>query len=155
MTLLVGILCCILGTAQGDLIGLLPGDGIPAGWVAAGEPVLFEGQALYRHINGGAELYHDHGFIALAMRDYHKESLEVRAEIYDMGSPEGAAGVFDANTKGLETDKTYGTASSVDDYQILFHRDRYYVSLTCYTATPEEGEAMAALARAIQGKIDN
>ena len=38
-------------------------------------------------------------------------------------------------------------ASSLDDFQVIFHKDRYYVSVTNYTGTDTEMAAMAALAK--------
>ena len=59
--------------AGGDpIFKLLPADGTPPGWRRSGQERLFVGAALYQHINGGAELYHQHGFDRLAVQDYAK-----------------------------------------------------------------------------------
>lgn len=137
-----------------DVAALLPGDGVPEGWGRSGEVRTFEGPALYSHINGGAEVYHAHGFVALVVQDYGDGGeAEVRVEIYDMGSAQGAGGIFAENTTGLQTDATYGVASSLDDFQIIFHKDRYYVSVTNYTGGEAEMTAMAALAKAVAEAI--
>jgi hypothetical protein len=41
-----------------------------AGGMEAQRRAPFAGAALYRHINGGAELYHQYGFDRLAVQDY-------------------------------------------------------------------------------------
>lgn len=149
------IACCALfAIGSADIAGLLPGDGVPEGWSRSTEMLTFEGKELYGHINGGAEAYHALGFVALVVQDYAKDGLEVRVEIYDMGSQEGAAGIFGENTAGLQTDETYGIASSLDDYQVIFHKGQYYVSVTNYTGGEAEMAAMAELAKAVAEAIE-
>ena len=126
-------------------IELLPSDGVPEGWAATDDAMVFTGTELYRHINGGAELFHTHGFVELALKDYTKGDLEIRIEIYDMGSPAGAAGIFGANTAGLETGSEYGEGCSLDDLQIIFHRGRFYVAVTCYDVSEELKKALDAM----------
>ena len=147
---MINILCAILlsmAVAEDDAIfKLFPGSGIPEGWVRSEETGLFVGQDLFGHINGGAEVYHEEGFIKLGLMDYSKGENEVRIEIYDMGSHEGGAGIFGINTEGLETSLEYGEASSVDELQIIFYRGRYYVSVTCYDVNDELAVALPKLA---------
>ena len=124
----------------------MPPDGVPSGWQRNGSEQLFVGAALYRHINGGAELYHRNGFDRLAVLDYAKGSHEVRVEIYKMNEPDGSSAVFDEMSAGLAVQTSYGTACVLDDYQVLFRRGVYLVSLTTYEKGAEPSAAMAALA---------
>ncbi|MBN2346109.1 MAG: hypothetical protein JXO51_06930 [Candidatus Aminicenantes bacterium] len=132
------------------LLALLPNNGVPSGWARRGEPLLFAGSELYRHIDGGAELYHRHGFERLAVQDYAKGSHDVRVEIYKMNDPDGSEAVFGEMTAGLAVQASFGTACVLDDYQVLFRRGAFLVSLTTYEKSPEFSAAMAALA----GRID-
>ena len=84
------LLLAILATASPDTTALLPGDGTPDGWSPSGSASLYEGGALFDHINGGADAYHDRGFERLVVQIYSKGDAEVQLEIYDMGSPTGA-----------------------------------------------------------------
>ena len=147
------VLAAVLFAVSADLAALLPGDGTPEGWSKTGDLRTFKGPALYSHINGGAEVYHGHGFVVLLVQDYAKDGAEVRVEMYDMGSSDGAKGIFGDNTAGLQTDASYGVASSLDDFQIIFHKDRYYVSVTNYTGGEVEMKAMAELAKAMAEAI--
>ena len=130
-----------------DLGSLLPADGTPEGWAAVEDAREFKGQALFRHINGGAELYHDLGFVSLVFKDYRKDDMEVRVEIFDMGSEKGASGIFAENTKGLSTSKEYGVACSIDPYQIIFHRGRYYAQVSCYDDNQNIQEAIKIITK--------
>ena len=142
-------------TGEEAILQLLPPDGVPEGWVRAGEPRIFAGDALFRHIDGGAELFKSYGFDRLALQDYSKGELEVRIEIYKMNDADGASGVFAENSKGIELAGDYGEACTLDDYQIVFHRGRYYVSVTCYEPSEEVRTAMAALAATVDEAVRN
>ena len=144
----------LLLAAGGDpLFELIPPDGVPPGWQRSGSEQLFIGAALYRHINGGAELYQRNGFDRLAVQDYAKGSHEVRAEIYKMNDPDGSSVVFDEMTAGLAVQTSYGTACVLDDYQVLFRRGAFLVSLTTYEKGAEPSAAMAALAAKIDAAL--
>ena len=132
-----------------DLTDLLPSDGVPTGWAGEGRPRLLEGEALYTHINGGAELFLRNGFERLAVRDYRNGDLEIRIEIYDLGSAAGASAVFAENSYGAAAEGRFGDGSSVDPLQVIFHRGRHYVTLTCYEISDELQRAMACMATRI------
>jgi hypothetical protein len=144
----------LLLAAGGDaLFEWMPPDGVPPGWQRNGSEQLFVGAALYRHINGGAELYHRNGFDRLAVQDYGKGSHEVRIEIYRMNDSAGSDAVFAEMTAGLAVKTSYGTACVLDDYQVLFRRGAFLVSLTTYEKGAEPLAAMAALAAKIDAAI--
>lgn len=143
------LLVCGIAVAD-DLAALLPADGIPEGWAGVEEAREFKGQALFRHINGGAELYHDLGFVSLVFKDYRKGEMEIRVEIFDMGSEKGAAGIFAENTKGLETSNEFGVACSIDPYQVIFHRGQYYVQVSCY----DDNQSLQDAIKTLTGALD-
>jgi hypothetical protein len=147
------VLALLAAGATDPLLSLLPGDGTPPGWQRRGETRIFVGAELYRHIDGGAELYHRSGFDRLAVQDYARGPAEVRVEIYAMNDPAGAEAVFAELGSGLPGDTTFGQACTRDDYQIQFRRDRYLVSLTCYEPGAETKQAMGALAAAIDASL--
>ena len=142
------------GTADEAIFSLLPPDGMPEGWQRSEDPRLFPGEALFRHINGGAELYLQYGFDRLALADYVKGDFEARVEIYKMNDAGAAAGIFAENSKGVEKSDKFGDACTLDQYQIIFHRGCYYVSVTCYEPSEELQAAMAALASAVDEAIN-
>jgi hypothetical protein len=143
----------LLAGGTDPLFNLLPPDGTPQGWLRKGQERLFAGSALYQHIDGGAELYNRFGFNRLAVQDYAKDAHEARVEIYKMNDPAGAGAVFAEITGGMATQTTYGTACALDDYQILFQRGAYCVSVTTYETGTEPLAAMAALAAKIDAAL--
>jgi len=139
----------LLAAGSAPLLNLLPPDGTPQGWQRQGQALRFSGAELYRHINGGAELYNQFGFDHLTVQDYAKSTYEARVEIYKMNDPAGAAAVFAEITKGMATQTVFGTVCVIDDYQVLFQRGAYCVSVTTYETGTETLAAMAALAAKI------
>ncbi len=146
----IWVLTLLLAAGRDPLFNLLPGDGTPPGWQRQGTERLFIGAALYQHIDGGAELYHQFGFDRLAVQDYAGNAHEVRAEIYRMNDTAGAGAVFAEMSKGMAVQTLYGTGCVLDDYQIVFQRGAFYISVTTYESGPESRAAMAA----ISAKID-
>lgn len=140
-------------TPSDDLTSLLPRDGVPEGWSAPEPARVFEGQALYRHINGGAEVFHERGFLRLAVRYYKSGPREVSVELYEMQADSGAAAVIKANSIGAETNATFGEASLVSDLQILFRRGRHYAAVTTFETSPESAAALTALAHELDARL--
>jgi hypothetical protein len=150
---MVWAVAMVLAAGSDPIFDLLPAAGVPSGWLRHGEARLFVGAALYQHIDGGAELYHQNGFDRLAVQDYAQGAHEVRVEIYRMNEATGAAAVFAEMTVGLAQQKLYGTACVLDDYQVLFQRGSYCVSLTTYESGSGPKAAMAALAAQIDAAL--
>ncbi len=95
------------GRAATDPRGFLPGKGEIPGWEPSEEPRIFNGKDLFTHIDGGAEEFLAQGFRALGVGAYRADSLEIVAEIYNLGSPKGAKAILDARG-GAEGDSNTG-----------------------------------------------
>ncbi|MEI6613495.1 MAG: DUF6599 family protein [Chrysiogenales bacterium] len=150
---LIWALILTLATSVNSFASLMPSTGTPPGWQRKGQENLFAGAELYRHIDGGAELYIQFGFDRLTVQDYVKDGHEVRVEIYKMNDPPGADAVFAKITKDMKMQSLYGTTCVLDDYQILFRRGAYCVSITTYETGTEPLAAMAALAAKIDESL--
>jgi len=66
----------------------------PAGWRLDGAPRRFVGRDLYGHIDGGAELFHEFGFVDLLVSDYTRGDTALTVETYRMAAPEAALGIY-------------------------------------------------------------
>ncbi len=85
---------CLALHAQQSIHDIINTDNCP-GIEPVGEPELYIGDDLFSLINGGAELYHEFGFVeVLAAEFILADSTHLKAEIYDMGSPDAAWGIF-------------------------------------------------------------
>ncbi len=74
----------------------VPGDNFVPGWLARGPLLTFDGQGLYGHIDGGAELFLEFGFKILSIQHFihPKNGGEIALEAYGMESPEAALGIY-------------------------------------------------------------
>jgi len=80
--------------AQESIYNILPDTSCPSIEVY-GEPELYVGDDLFNLINGGAELYHEYGFLeVLAAEIVIPATDPFKVEIFDMGSPEAAWGIY-------------------------------------------------------------
>jgi len=80
--------------SQGSMDGVMMNDTC-RDVALTGEPEYYIGDDLFSLINGGADLYHEYGFREVAVAQYVFTSGDtVKAEVYDMGSPEGAWGIY-------------------------------------------------------------
>jgi len=94
LVLFIALLCTTITSAQESLYDILPDTSCPAIEIS-GEPELFVGDDLFNLINGGAELYHEFGFIeVLAAGISISDTTTLKVEIYDMGSPDAAWGIY-------------------------------------------------------------
>lgn len=87
-------LLCTTTSAQESIYNILPDTSCLA-IEAYSEPELYVGDDLFSLINGGAELYHEFGFIeVLAAGISISDTTPLKVEIYDMGSPDAAWGIY-------------------------------------------------------------
>lgn len=98
MTKIFTLLLCFIAIvnlqSQETIYDILPDNSCPA-IAINGEPELYIGDDLFSLINGGAELYHEFGFVeVLAAEIMLADSTHLKVEIYDMGSPEAAWGIY-------------------------------------------------------------
>ncbi len=108
-----------------------------SGWRVATADEWYERSNLHEYINGGAELYLTYDFQRVFARRYIKEgAAEIVLEIYDMGSPADAYGVFTSERQdescGIGADSEYGGGL------LRFWQDRYFVAIL---AIGDESEA--------------
>jgi len=94
----------------------------------------FTPETLHEYINGMAPRFVDAGFVLLAHSEWRDRESEgpgyVELDLYDMGSPDGAARVFDEPTEAEALALPGGVKAYAGDALIEFRADRYYVILT-------------------------
>ena len=117
----------ILLYSQETIYDLLPDDDCQAIEVS-GKPELYVGDDLFSLINGGAELYHEYGFVEVLAFDIRKQGAYlVKAEIYDMGSSDAAWGIFSMTaTRNAETVEI-GDAARKGEGFLQFIKGRYMI----------------------------
>jgi hypothetical protein len=134
---------------------LLPAGGEIEGWRVDGGELSYGPENLWEYINGQAESFLMYDFRSVAARRYMKgEDLEIKAEIYDHGSPLMAFGIYSQFRSPGGTYLDIGNEAFGDDYSLHFWKGRFYVKISAYDDGEESGEAMKRFARTIAGKIE-
>jgi len=97
------------------------------GWYQPDELILHTPETLYDYINGGAELYISYGMKEVISQLYIHQDLEIRVEIFDMGSSKNAFGVF-SHTR-TEDENEYGQGSQYFTGALIFWKGKYFISI--------------------------
>jgi len=102
----------------------------PEGFEPAGEIMRFDTQGLFRVINGAAELYIDYGFRELAARDFTCGDLAIVLNVFDMGDPLNAYGIYRRQRPEKAEAVSAGTeAASAPPHQCQLVKGPWYVKI--------------------------
>jgi hypothetical protein len=126
--LLLSLLCANTTTsAQQTTYDILPDTSCNEIEIT-GEPELYVGDDLFNLINGGAELYHEFGFLeVLAAGISISDTTALKVEIYDMGSPEAAWGIYSLTYTSNAKPFMSGVAGRKGEGFAQFIKDKYMV----------------------------
>jgi hypothetical protein len=153
--LLVGSVWVGCGRDSSESVSaLLPDENEEGEWSAADTVRAFVGEDLFILINGGAEQYHENGFVQVATQTFENTSgQKISIEIYEMGSVEGATAVYDGKVSPGGEKLEIGDDAILSTYYLNFRQDRYIVTLVGFTESPETRRGLTELARVISAKI--
>ena len=104
----------------------------PPGYSVRSDPAFFNQDNLHEAINGMAPEYISYGCEALGMTEWTKAGKpdeKVQMEIYDMGSPLGAFGIYSRAHVGNGEFCDVGEEAAVTEDSLELSRGRYYVRL--------------------------
>jgi hypothetical protein len=159
LALTLGRTSALAAEARPDFAAKLPAR--VGAWKRPARPVLYDRKSLYRYIDGGAELFLAFDFVGAVTFEYAGEGeastpatpapVAIKVDIFDMGSPRGAFGVF---AHGRESSAAeVGQGSDYVGGLLTFWKHRWFVSVLGYPETPAKREAVYALGRAIAALI--
>ncbi len=131
-----------------------PPDGLPEGWTRSASPRTFSGEALYDHIDGGAEIFLELGFRTCIVSRYAGPGeAEVVLESYEMMDSAAALGIYLMNCGRETPDGSLSDRNTVGRTQVRAVKGCLYLVATAGAAGPDVrvallGSVRAALARA-------
>jgi hypothetical protein len=96
-------------------------------WAPEGEPRTYAAENLWEAINGGAELFIAYGVREMSEQDIRSGNLIVAVQIYDMGDPLNAYGIYTTERGPDDPKFRIGTESIITPFQVLLLKGRYYV----------------------------
>jgi hypothetical protein len=92
----------------------------------------FYSSDLYRYMDGGADIYLEYGLVALAHREYKGEGVEMTVDVFDMGSPLQAFGIYSAERSPEYHFIPIGAEGYSSESTLNFLQSRYYVRLSAF-----------------------
>ena len=128
------------------------------GWKVSGEVLKYTPDNLWEYINGAADQFIDYGFEALQAAELENGLIMVTADIYNMGLPLNAFGIYKTERPQDAKILDIGTEALISlPAQCLLLKDRYYVKIHLLKGelTEEKGkELLIALEKALPGNAD-
>lgn len=125
------------------------------GWKFQEEPQLYSPGTLFEYIDGAAEAYLSYDFKELLVAQYQKDGTEttLTLEIYDMGLPLNAFGIFSSERYPDNPDLNIGNAGYLEEEVLNFISGSYYLKLICYNGGEETADYLKLFAREVESKI--
>lgn len=124
------------------------------GWHASGPGRYYTRKDIFRYLDGGAELYLSYDFRKLWTRSFMKEGQRpVVLDIFDMGNPADAFGVFSSEREGDDLGIAQG--SEYSSGLLRLWKGRFFVSIYALEETEESRRAVLILAKAVDEAISD
>jgi hypothetical protein len=124
----------------------------PEGWKWDGKEEIFQSRAIFDYIDGAGEVYLAYNFQNLIVRQFEKNGFpRITAELYDMGSPNDAYGIFSLERQDEEAG--VGQGSEFGGGLLRFWKGRFFVSVYADGEGPGTGQTVLSLGRAIADAI--
>lgn len=154
-------LCFVLLTAsavpgcpleEAELKSLLPEI---SGWEMVEDPQFYFPESLFEYINGAAEIYISYDFQRLAVAQYESETgnSNVSLEIYEMGSPVTAFGIYSAERYPDNQYVDIGAQGYMEEGTLNFLSGPYYVKMLCFDCGDEWNDYLKNFAERIESNI--
>ena len=105
-------------------------DPLPGHPKPQGEPSFYKPDTLYQYIDGGADVYLLYDFQLLLHQDFKAGAADMTADVYDMGRPEDAFGIYSAERSPKYNYIPVGAEGYRSKGVLNFFQDRYYVKLS-------------------------
>ena len=122
-------------------------------WEASGQDMVYDRKTLYDYMDGGAEVYLAFDFREAFVRKFKGPSAqdEIALDIYDMGSPEEAFGIFSCDRQDPEAG--IGQESEYGPGLLRFRQGRYFVSITASGDEQRAEKVILELGKTIAPKL--
>jgi hypothetical protein len=96
----------------------------------SGPAIRFYSSDMYEYMDGGADIYHVYGVVALAHQELKQGQSEITADIFDMGNPLNAFGIYAAERAPDYHFVAVGAEGYREEGTLNFLQGRYYVKLS-------------------------
>ncbi len=136
---------------------LLPSDGELSGWLQSRAPSTYVGKSLYRDRPSSPDLYYAYGFEQQAEVEYETPLFGskplILLEVFDMGSPENAFGIYNFHTYPKMKFEWVGSKAMLSGNYLRFSKGKYFIQIEGYEIATGIREGMVTLAKIIAAQI--
>ncbi len=133
-----------------DMDQLLPQQ--ISGWTRAESSVTYDRETIFDYINGAGEVYRSYGFGEVLVARYTASELpEVTVELFDMGNPADAYGVFSYARESEELG--IGGGYEQRGRVLCFWQDRFYVCVLSEERTSDSDQDLITVARSVSQQL--
>ena len=108
---------------------------------------------LYQYINGGAEAFHNYDMLALVHHEYRVQEVDLTVDVYDMGNPLNAFGVYASERSPSSRLLPIGTEAHVGALALSFWQGQFYVKLSAFGPEGKTAPVLESFAKAISRRI--
>ena len=115
---------------------------------------VFNGNALWGYINGGADIYLEYGFDKLLAQKIKYEGKQYVVDIYKMNNSESAFGIFSVSFLSCDEKLPNTSFSCVTPYQVQFVQGPYYISIVNENGSSAEQKLCKEFANILESKIN-
>jgi hypothetical protein len=126
-------------------------DPLPTGVTREEAASFYKPDTLYEYIDGGADVYLLYDFQRLLHQNFKIRDGELTVDIYDLGKPENAFGIYSAERSPRYKFVTIGVEGYRSEGTLNFVQDRYYVKLAA--SGNGAGAALDPFARMLARRI--
>jgi hypothetical protein len=137
--------------AEERLARLLP-EPSEVGGKRTGERKFFSAD-LYQYIDGAADAYLDYGLVAMVHQEYKAASAGVTLDIYDMGAPSNAFGIYAAESSPEYHFLPIGAEGYGTNEILNFFQDEFYVKLSAFSDEEKTGPVLERFAQVVSRRI--
>jgi len=136
---------------QARLAGLLPGL-VEADAKPASERQFYSSD-LYRYIDGAADAFLGFDLVAMIHQEYKAKDADITVDVYDMGKPLNAFGMYAAERSPSYHFLALGAEGYVSDFILNFFQGEFYVKLSAFSNDGKSVPDLVPSAQAISAKI--
>jgi hypothetical protein len=121
-------------------------------WTRGVSADSYNRETIFDYINGAGEVYRSYAFDQVLVVIYTgSQGPDITVELFDMGDPADAYGVFSYAREQEETG--IGGGYEQKGRVLCFWQDRYYVCVASEERTADSDRALPDIARAISGRL--